>query len=123
MQWVVSSFFALVLFCGSASALPPFLRGVEMRYGQSVSADFAIKIGRAKCDICHTGTSKKLKNAYGDELAKFLKKENFSNNRLQTNPRAAYAEIIEAFKKVEKLKAPDGRTYEERLSDGLLPIE
>lgn len=123
MRWVVLSFFALVSFCGSASALPPFLRGVEMRYNAPLGAEFAAKVASEKCDICHTGNSKRFKNEYGKELAKFLKKENFGNNRMQTVPQAAYAEIIEALKKVEKIKGPDGRTYEERLSEGLLPIE
>lgn len=123
MRWVVLFFLALVLSSGSAFALPPFLRGVEMRYNAPLGVEFAAKVATAKCGVCHTGSSKTFKNDYGKELAKFLKKENFNNNRMQTTPDIAYKEIIAALKRVEQAKAPDGRTYEERFSAGLLPNE
>jgi len=123
MRWIVLSFSVLVLSCGSAFALPPFLRGFESRYNAPLGDEFAAKVAVAKCGVCHTGTSKKMKNEYGVALARLLKKENFSNERLQTTPVTAYRDIRDALRTVEKEKAPDGRTYEERLSEGLLPNE
>jgi hypothetical protein len=64
----------------SASAVPPFKKEFDNLYLKKDStspADQALVVAveKVKCNVCHKGKNKKLRNAYGDELAKLLDKK------------------------------------------------
>jgi hypothetical protein len=54
----------------SAEARKPYKDQFEALYPQAANEPFK----SAKCNICHMGESKKERNAYGQALAKLLKK-------------------------------------------------
>jgi len=68
--------------------------------------------GKAKCNICHEGKSKKDKNAYGKELDKLLDRKKDAKNP---------EKIREALAKVAGMKSPSGKTWGEILKAGELP--
>ena len=68
-------------------------------------------LAKAKCQICHMGQDKKVRNPYGADLAKALGKEN-------ANP----DETAAALKKVEGDKPAGGKkTYGELIKADMLP--
>ena len=93
MKRIVTGVLALsvcsVLLPTLASARPGYLAAFTKVY--SVKEDSTL--GKAKCQICHQGADKKVRNAYGQALGKALGKENGSND-----------EITAAIKKVDKEK-------------------
>jgi hypothetical protein len=76
----------------------------------------------AKCNVCHVqGEDKKtVRNPYGQEVAKILKKKDIVP-RMKTEPDKCKAEMEAAFKKIESIKAKDGKTYGEKIKAGELP--
>src|SRR3954454_25136304 len=81
-----------VLIPGIASARPAYR--MEFLKTYDVKADS--NLGKAQCGVCHVGQDKKVRNAYGKDLAKALGKEN-----------ASPAEFSAALKKVEGMSTPD----------------
>lgn len=66
----------------------------------------------AKCNVCHEGTSKKMRNAYGKALAKSLGEPNVKDE----------AAIVAGLKKTEGEKsAVEGKTFGDLIKDGKLP--
>ncbi len=113
-----------------ARAIPPFSKEFVTKYVKSDSADekdkaFAeLVLKTAKCNVCHVaGQDKKMRNAYGTELAKLLKKDNFKSERLQAEQEKATAEIVAALDAVAALKsAGEGSpTFGELIAQGKLP--
>lgn len=88
------------------------------------SKDEAFKklAGEAKCNVCHVDQEdkKKVRNAYGIEVQKLLKNKDFKD-RLKTEPAKCKEEIEAAFKKIEEVKAKDGKTFGEKIKAGELP--
>jgi cytochrome c2 len=119
------------LFAGSASlfpmshaqADPAFKKGFETLYVKTDSTDpkdvaLAEAVKKAKCNICHMGKSKKMRNAYGEELAQLLDRK---KDRKDT------AKIEEAIKKVGEMKSDKNNesspTFAELIAQGRLPVE
>lgn len=73
---VLAAAFVLACFVGvapqSAEAVPPFKMAWDAKYKSNEKLSAAA--AEAKCNVCHVGTSKKDKNAYGNALAKHIKK-------------------------------------------------
>ncbi len=63
---------------GSALAIKPFETEFKAVYykpdGSPAEKALAGAIDGAKCNVCHMGTSKKMRNAYGEALDKLLDK-------------------------------------------------
>lgn len=119
------------LFAGSASVFPTsqaqadpaFKKGFETLYVKKDSTDpkdvaLADAVKKAKCNVCHMGKSKKMRNAYGEELAKLLDRKKDRKNT---------AKIEEAIKKVGEMKSDtddeNSPTYGELIAEGKLPVE
>ena len=124
--------FAMAASCGlqSAQAIPPFLKEFQGKYTKPESEDpkdqeFAKLVNETtKCNVCHVkGKSKKERNAYGSELAKLLKKDNFKGDRLKAEPEKASAEIVAAFEEVaaKKTAGDDSPTFGELIVAFKLP--
>jgi hypothetical protein len=113
----------------AAWALPPFFKEFQAKYVKADATDekekaFAdLVVKKVKCNVCHMGTSKKMRNAYGTQLAMLLKKENFKAARLKDEPEKVTAEIQAALDQVAAMKsAGDGSpTFGELIVQGKLP--
>ncbi len=123
---------AAIALCGhlpSARALPPFSKEFQAKYLKPDSADekekaFATLVtGQVKCNVCHLGTDKKMRNAYGKQLSMLLKKENFKAPRLKDEADKCKAEIDAAMDAVAAMKSGDDKspTFGELIAQGKLP--
>lgn len=117
--------FATVAFCAvPAHAVQEFKKQFDAKYVEgNGNAKFVEAAGAAKCNICHDANSKSKKdrNEYGKALSKFLMKDNFKADRIKDEPDKVKAEILEAFKKAEDLKASSGKTFGDIIKSGALP--
>jgi hypothetical protein len=104
----------------TASALPPFNKEWTAKYVEGNSnAKFVEAVGTAKCNVCHEGTSKKMHNAYGKAVQKYLTKAKY--NEIKEDEAAGKKYILEGLQKAEAEKASNGKTYGELLKGGTLP--
>jgi hypothetical protein len=120
---VCGTFAAVAVFCLAlpAKADKAFRDEFIAKYVQTTSKDakdvaFARACEEAKCTICHEGLNKKKRNAYGQELAKLLKRDTDKENK---------AKIQAALDKVAALKAnpknPNSPTFGDLIKAGKLP--
>jgi hypothetical protein len=106
--------------------------GLILAVGPSVKPAFAIKqffdefkavyvkpgsplasaVDGAKCNVCHMGSSKKERNAYGEALSERLDKKADAKNP---------EKIRMALEEVAKLPSPSGPTFGELIGEGKLP--
>ena len=100
----------------SASALPPFNKEWVAKYN---AGDKYAVYTEAKCNVCHAGESKKMKNEYGKAVGKYLTKAKY--NEIKEDEAAAKKYILEGLQKAEAEKAANGKTYGELLKGGTLP--
>ena len=113
----------------SAQAVPPFMKEFTAKYVKADATDDKDKAfgeivtKTAKCNVCHVGTDKKMRNAYGKQLAMLLKKDNFKADRLAAEPDKVKAEIDAALDAVAAMKSGDGDapTFGELIAQGKLP--
>ena len=100
----------------SASALPPFNSAWQDKYndGKKNTA-----FTDAKCNVCHAGESKKMKNEYGKAVGKYLTKAKY--NEIKEDEGAAKKYILDGLAKAEAEKSGSGKTYGELLKAGELP--
>lgn len=100
----------------SASALPPFNKEWVAKYnadGKNAAYN------DAKCNVCHAGESKKMKNEYGKAVGKYMTKAKY--NEIKEDEAAAKKYIIEGLQKVEADKNASGTSYGDLLKAGKLP--
>jgi hypothetical protein len=104
---------ALAVFVGfsgkTAKAIPPFKKEWDGMYAKD-GAPIAKVAAEAKCNICHKGTDKKMRNGYGMAISSLIKKT-------EKDPE----KIREALTKVEGMKSSDGKTFGELIKEGKLP--
>ena len=65
-------------------AVEPFKKEFDAKYvkkepGTDAEKEFAAAVAQAKCNVCHAGTSKKMRNDYGKALGTLLKKADAKN--------------------------------------------
>ncbi len=112
---------AIGTFSTSANALSSFKRAYDKTYvKESNDADYKKAFKKASCNTCHVkGKKKDWLNPYGLELAKLVggnAKKRLDANKKGSDERKVEEKKIEkellvAFEKAAKLKAPDGTTY------------
>ena len=72
----VCAFCALAFSVHSASAIPPFGIAFNKKYVDgNENAAFVEAVKEAKCNVCHVGKDKKMRNAYGMALDALLDKK------------------------------------------------
>src|SRR6478752_7647349 len=99
-----------------ASALPPFNKEWVAKYNaDGKNAAF----NDAKCNVCHAGESKKMKNEYGKAVGKYLTKAKY--NEIKEDAAAAQKYIAEGLAKAEADKSSSGKTYGDLLKAGDVP--
>jgi hypothetical protein len=108
------------VFSPSASALPPFNKEWMAKYKDgSKNAKFVEAIDTAKCNVCHEGESKKMKNEYGKAVGKYLTKAKY--NEIKEDEAAAKKYILEGLQKAEAEKNGGGKSFGEMMKAGSLP--
>jgi hypothetical protein len=116
MGLAVAFVVGLAITADQASAIPDFNNAWKERYTKDNPA-LKEKSDAAKCNVCHVGTDKKMRNAYGKALDALLDRK--------TDGKDA-AKINAAFDEVEALKVnPDdenSETFGDRLKAGELPV-
>ena len=113
---VLLTLIAIVWSWQSASALPPFNKEWVAKYNAGEKNSSFVE---AKCNVCHTGMSKKEKNEYGKAVGKFLTKAKYKE--IQEEEAKAKSYILEGLQKAEGEKSSSGKTYGELLKAGTLP--
>jgi hypothetical protein len=106
----------LVWSLQSASALPPFNKEWVAKYNPG---DKNAAFAEAKCNVCHAGESKKMKNEYGKAVGKYLTKAKY--NEIKEDEAAAKKYIAEGLQKAEGEKGGAGKSYGEMIKAGKLP--
>jgi hypothetical protein len=105
----------------SASALPPFNKEWMAKYKDgNANGKFVEAVDTAKCNVCHEGMSKKMKNEYGKAVGKYLTKAKY--NEIKEDESAAKKYILEGLQKAEAEKCSSGKTYGEMFKAGELPV-
>src|SRR6266702_2698965 len=92
----------------NASALPPFNKEWMAKYNDGNKNS---KYAEAKCNVCHAGESKKMKNEYGKAVGKFLTKAKY--NEIKADEDVAKKYILEGLQKAEAEKGAAGKSYGE----------
>ena len=114
----------------AARAIPPFMKEFQAKYAKPDSEDEKEKeyakliVETTKCNVCHVqGEKKTVRNPYGTELAKLLKKDNFKGERLKAEPEKCTEEIVAAFDEVaaKKSAGDDSSTFGELIAQFKLP--
>src|SRR4051794_27488242 len=100
----------------NASALPPFNVGWQAKYNPGEKNATYVE---AKCNVCHEGASKKMKNEYGKAVGKFLTKAKYQE--IKEDEAAAKKYIQEGLQKAEGEKSTAGKNYGELIKSGRLP--
>jgi hypothetical protein len=126
MKRLVAVVLVAIVFVGGATpafAVKGFNDQFKATYAEGEGKDaFKKLVDEAKCNVCHVqGENKKVRNEYGDAFKDLLKKENFPAKRFKDEPEKCKEEIEAAFKKVEEMKAKDGKTFGEKIKAGVLP--
>jgi len=115
--------FVLLTTAPRANAIPQFKKEFETKYVKPDSTDakekaFAQAVDKAKCNVCHAGTTKKERNTYGQALAKLLDRK--TDQEDQEKIRASLEKVAAMKTKPDDPKAP---TFGEIISSGKLPGE
>ncbi len=125
MRKLVVTAVVMALFLGlvntSAKAIPPFNEAFKKAYLSDPKSALSVAVDKVKCNVCHEGTNKKMKNEYGLAVGKLLKKADFSKDAIDADPAGKAKQLADALAKVEGEKSKDGKTFGEKLKAGALP--
>jgi hypothetical protein len=112
----------VVLCCMPSFAIQPFYDVFKEKYAKP-GTPFEQKVEQTKCNVCHKGTKKKDRNAYGEAVAKHLKKADFQGDTKKFDPKSDEGKraIAEGLEKVGKDTAPNGKQFKELIEAGELP--
>jgi len=104
----------------SASALPPFSKEWKGKYVEgNGNAKFVEAATTANCNVCHVGTDRKMRNAYGMAVSKYLTKAKFQEIKDDVDVSKKY--ILEGLDKAAAEKNGSGKTYGELIKAGQMP--
>jgi hypothetical protein len=115
------SFCVVLTSVPSAHAIPAFNKEFMDKYVKKEPANdsekaLAAAVAKVKCNVCHMGTNKKMRNDYGKALKGLLDKKTDIKN---------IAKIQAALEKVAGMKSksddPSSPTFGELLEQGKLP--
>ncbi len=103
-----------------AQARPPFNKEFQAKYLKKDSKDpaemaLAAAIEKVKCNVCHKGNNKKMRNDYGQALAQLLTKDDVKNiDKIKTS----LDKVAEEHSVPGDEKSP---TFGQLLKEGKLP--
>jgi len=103
-----------------ASALPPFSKEWKGKYVEgNGNAKFVEAATTANCNVCHVGTDRKMRNAYGMAVSKYLTKAKFQEIKDDVEVSKKY--ILDGLDKAAAEKNDSGKTYGELIKAGQMP--
>jgi tRNA U54 and U55 pseudouridine synthase Pus10 len=106
----------------SAYAVGAFQKQFVKSYtSETKNKVFFEAVAKAKCNVCHYGKSKKMRNDYGTALSKLLDKSEFKTSLVKADPEGAEKKIVAAFEKVAKMKNGKGLLYGDLIKQLKLP--
>lgn len=113
MKKAVMTVMAFIAVGGAAFAIPPFGKEFEGLYVKPGS-ELEAKVKEVKCNLCHEGTKKTDRNAYGKALDELLDKKEDAKNP---------EKIRQALETVAKLPSngPGSPTFGDLIKQGKLP--
>ncbi len=122
---IVASAFVLAVACwgtDKAWGVIQFRNEFVARYVKKDSKEpkdqaFAQLVEEAKCNVCHVGTDRKQRNAYGAALDRLLDRKTDAKNKEKTQ--AALAEVESVKVDPQDPKSP---TFGDRIKAGELPV-
>src|SRR5689334_11433682 len=101
-----------------AQARPPYVPTLAKMYpANSMLQDVAR--GAMKCNICHSGMGKKIRNEFGAAVNKEMTKDKYFE--LMGNPEALSAALKAAVSKAEDELNSKGESFGDLLRAGMLP--
>jgi hypothetical protein len=112
----------IALTASPAAAVKEFKEAFQAKYvkaDSTAASDTALAaaVDKAACAICHAGQNKKVRNAYGKQLAKLISKRDKKDKD----------KISKALDTVAKMKSKPGDasspTFGEKISSGKLPAQ
>jgi hypothetical protein len=116
---------AWAVLASSASALPPFKKAWEDKYGSNYT-DLAgsEKAVGGGCNVCHVkGADKKQRNDYGKILAKYTGGKAAATLKADKSKLPEILKTLgEGFEKAEGEKSAAGQTYGDLIKAGKLPV-
>ena len=99
---------ALCAFC----IAPAPQANARAQYNKEFKAKYSKTIKKVSCKICHPEKSKKVRNDYGQALAKEIKEENVKDK----------TKIVAALDAVAKMKSSvEGKTFGDLIEEGTNP--
>ncbi len=113
----------LGLFVSPALAINEFATEWKAEYITDTASDeFKMSAKKAGCNVCHVKDGKKTeRNEYGKSIKEFLKKEDFTKDKIKADPVKAKAAILDGIKKAGEKKSSDGKMFAEKIAAGELP--
>jgi hypothetical protein len=113
----------LSLATAPAWAIPAIDAAFKKAYVEgNTNAKFVEAAGAAKCNVCHVGKDKKMKNEYGTTVAKFLKKADIGPGKtVDPTTDEGKKTLAEGLEKAAAEKNASGKTFGELLKAGELP--
>jgi cytochrome c551/c552 len=119
---VVAGSTLLGLLASTAQSRPQYFKAFKAKYvkadGSPDDQAFAAAVNDAKCLVCHVGESRKNRNSYGKDLAKYFEDQSEKNVK-------DTAKIDEGLDKVADIHVdpndPKSPTYGDLIKAGKLP--
>jgi len=112
--------FGMIVCAQSASALPPFSKEWKGKYLEgNGNAKFVEAATTANCNVCHVGTDRKMRNAYGMAVSKYLTKAKFQE--IKDDETVAKKYILDGLDKAAAEKNGSGKSFGEMIKAGEMP--
>lgn len=102
-------------------AIKPFNDAFIKEYVKE-GTPLADKVAAAKCNLCHEGKGKKMRNEFGKAVSKHLKKTDFgAGKKFDPKTEAVHKAIVDGLNKALAEKSADGKPFGDRVKAGELP--
>lgn len=113
-----------VLAAVPAWAVPAFNEAFKKAYVKE-GMPLEAKVAEVKCNVCHMGKEKKMKNEFGNAVGKYLKKADFTGEEKKYEPKSPEADkaLADGLEKAAAEKSSNGKTFGELLKSGELPAK
>jgi hypothetical protein len=121
--WCALAALTVVLTASTVWAVKPFNDGFIREYVKK-DTPFAAKVEAAKCNLCHVGVMKKMRNEFGMAVSKHLKKDDFGpGKKFDPAADAGKKAIAAGLAKALIEKRADGKSFGDVIKAGELPVE